>query len=359
MRAPNIQELFATPTVGLAGANDPCAGRVITATDFGCLAQGLVVGQQTAANPAGQYNGLLGGNPDLEPEKATTKTIGVVIQPGFLPRLSITVDYFDIRIRDAIQPAAQDSVLNDCTLNATATFTPVSCSLINRDVAGSLWLSPGGFVSNIPNNLGRVRTTGIEVNGAYNQPIGDMGSLSLSFVGTYLDKYRTDNGLTQPYECAGYYGPVCSVGGTVNSGAPLPKYRGKTRLTWQMPSGIGLSAQWRYIGRVKAETTQQANQSVAAPGAVGDIDDPAFGPNKQIKAFNYIDLASTFRIGDTFNFRLGVNNVFDKQPPLITSGNAGVTGSNLCPTGPCNGNTYPATYEALGRYFYAGVTLDF
>ena len=60
-----------------------------------------------------------------------------------------------------------------------------------------------------------------------------------------------------------------------------------------------------------------------------------------------------------YTFRLGVNNVFDKQPPLVTSGNANRDGSNLCPTGPCNGNTYPATYDALGRYLFAGVTLDF
>lgn len=354
-RAPNIQELFATPTVGLAGANDPCAGRPITAapSDAGCRAQGLAVGQGTTANPAGQYNGLLGGNPNLTPEKATTKTLGVVLQPRFIPRLSVTVDYFDIRIRDAIQPAAQDSILNDCTLNATPTFTPASCALINRDVAGSLWLTPGGFVSNIPNNLGRVRTTGIEVNGSYTQPLGDFGSLSLSFIGTYLDKYRTDNGITQPYDCAGFYGPVCSAGGTVNSGAPLPKYRSKTRVTLQMPSGIGISGQWRYVGKVRAENSQTANQSVGAPIT------SQFNPGQRLKAFSYFDLASTIAIGENFNFRLGVNNVFDKEPPLVTSGNANVTGSNLCPTGPCNGNTYPATYDALGRYLYAGITLDF
>ncbi len=78
VRAPNIVELFAPQFVGLDGSNDPCA-HLITADDFGCIAQGLVVGQSPAANPAGQYNGLLGGNPDLTPEKATTKTIGVVL----------------------------------------------------------------------------------------------------------------------------------------------------------------------------------------------------------------------------------------------------------------------------------------
>jgi len=358
VRAPNIQELFATPTVGLNGAADPCAAlvdadgnkRAVGAADFGCLAQGLALGQGITANPAGQYNGLIGGNPDLRPEKATTKTLGVVFQPTFLPRFSLTVDYFDIKLRDAIQPPAQDAILKDCTLNATATFTPVSCGLINRDAAGSLWLTPGGFVDNIPNNLGSVQTKGIEVNGAYSQPIGELGTLSFSFIGTYLDKYKVDNGITPTYDCAGLYGPVCSSGGTTAGGSTLPRWRHKARLSWQGRSGVGLSMQWRYIGKVKAETLDDS-QSLA-----GDF---TFDPGLRLKEQNYFDLTGTVSIGDNYTFRIGVNNIFDKQPPLVTSGNANRDGSNLCPTGPCNGNTYPATYDALGRYIFAGVTLDF
>lgn len=350
VRAPNIQELFATPTVGLAGSSDPCAGTPVTATDYGCIAQGLAVGQGTTPNPAGQYNGLLGGNPDLTPEKATTKTFGVVLQPSFLPRFSLTVDYFDIKLKDAIQPPAQDAILKDCTLNATATFTPFSCSLINRDAAGSLWLTPGGYVDNTPSNLGKVRTKGIEINSAYSHEIGDFGTLSMSFIGTYLDKYRVDNGITEAYDCAGLYGPVCSGGGTTAGGSMLPKWRHKLRTTLQTASGVGVSLQWRFIGKVSAETLD-SSQSLA-----GDFN---FDPGLHIKSYSYFDLAGTFAIGDSYTFRLGVNNIFDKQPPFVTSGSAVRDGSNLCPTGPCNGNTYPGTYDALGRYLYAGVTLDF
>lgn len=350
VRAPNIQELFATPTVGLNGASDPCAGAPITATNYGCLAQGFTVGQGTTANPAGQYNGLIGGNPDLTPEKATTKTVGIVLQPSFLPRFSLTVDYFDIKLKDAIQPPAQDAILKDCVLNATATVTPVSCGLIHRDAAGSLWLTPGGYVDNIPTNQGQVRTKGIEVNSAYSRPIGDAGTLSFSFIGTYLDKYQVNNGITEVYDCAGYYGPVCSAGGTTAGGAMLPKWRHKMRTSFQMSNGIGLSLQWRYIGKVSAETLDDS-QSLH-----GDYN---FNPGLHIKAQSYFDLATTVSIGDHYTFRLGANNILDKQPPLVTSGSAIRDGSNLCPTGPCNGNTYPATYDALGRYIYASVTLDF
>lgn len=358
VRAPNIQELFSTPTVGLNGATDPCAAlvdangdkRPVGATDYGCLAQGLAVNQGIVANPAGQYNGLLGGDPDLTPEKATTKTVGIVLQPRFLPRFSLTVDWFDIKLKDAIQPPAQDAILKDCTLNATATFTPISCGLINRDAAGSLWLTPNGYVDNIPSNLGRVHTRGIEVNSAFSQEIGQIGTLSLSFVGTYLDKYKVDNGITEAYDCAGLYGPVCSSGGTTAGGSMLPKWRHKLRTTLQLADGLGISFQWRYIGKVKAETLDDS-QSLH-----GDFN---YDPGLRIKSHSYFDLTTTFAVSDNYTFRLGVNNLFDKQPPLVTSGNANRDGSNLCPTGPCNGNTYPATYDALGRYIFAGVTLDF
>lgn len=351
VRAPNIQELFATPTVGLNGSADPCAGiGAITATDYGCRAQGIAVGQGITANPAGQYNGLVGGNADLTPEKATTKTIGVVIQPSFLSRFALTVDYFDIKIEQAIRSFGQDATLQDCTDNATASFTPASCALIHRDAAGSIWLTPGGFVSDLPNNVGELQTKGIEVGASYSMSLGGLGRLSLNMNGTYLDSYKVNNGLTTPYDCAGLYGPTCSIGGSTDAGAPLPEWRHKLRATLQTQDGPSISVQWRHIGPVHAETTTDQ------PSLAGDFN---FDPGTRLKPFNYIDASATFTVGSAYTLRLGVNNVFDLEPPLVTSGNAGRGGSNLCPTGPCNGNTYPATYDALGRYLFAGITLNF
>jgi outer membrane receptor protein involved in Fe transport len=356
-RAPNIQELFATQNVALDGSTDPCSGKVIATTDYGCRAQGLLVGQKTASNPAGQYNGLLGGTPTLTPEKATTKSVGIVLQPRFLPRFALSVDWFDIKIKNAIRSFGPDAVLADCVAKATATSTPASCSFIHRDVSGSLWLTPNGYVNDLPTNVGQVETRGIEVNGSYSQPIGGLGNLSLTVVGTYLDAYKVNNGLSPIYDCAGLYGPTCSKGGTTDAGSPLPRWRHKARLTWQAPMGLGLSAQWRYIGPVKAETLSQyavLNSNVTTPGSGFN-----YNPGLHIKSYSYFDLALTAAVGKSFNFRLGVNNLLDKQPPFVTSGNGNRAGSNLCPTGPCNGNTYPAVYDALGRYLFAGVTLDF
>jgi iron complex outermembrane receptor protein len=348
-RAPNIQELFAPNFVGLDGANDPCA-KIVTATDYGCLAQGLVVGQSPTPNPAGQYNGLLGGNPNLKPEKATTKTVGVVLQPRFLPRFALTLDYWDIDLKDAIQGFGADAIINNCIQFSTATTPAASCDLVQRDAAGSIWLTSNGFVVDTPSNSGRIQTDGWDISSSYSHRLGGMGNLSASFNGTYLRNYKVDNGLEGgTYNCAGLYGPICS-GAVVASSAPMPEWRHKARLGWQLPMGLGLSLQWRHIGKVKAETL---DDSITLRG------DFPLDPGLRIKAFNYFDFATTATIGDHYNLRLGVNNLFDKRPPIITGGSAALGGSNLCGAGSCNGNTYPGTYDALGRYFYAGATLNF
>ena len=352
VRAPNIQELFSTPFVGLSGSSDPCAGHTITATEFGCIAQGLAVGTGTPANPAGQYNGLLGGNPNLQPETAKTWTVGGVIQPSSVPGLAVTVDYFNIKVDDAINGFGVDAILNDCVAKATATFTPSSCGLVNRNVAGSLWLTPDAFTENLPGNVGSVQTRGIEFASTYSHDIGSLGSLALNFQGTKLLAYDVNNGLTDPYDCAGLYGPTCSAGGTTSSGAPLPKWRHKARLTYNTPFDLGLSMQWRYVGSVDAETTV-VNATLNPPGTFN------FDPGLHIGAQSYFDLVAVYSLRDAYTMRLGVNNILDKEPPFVTSGNGNRAGSNLCPTGPCNGNTYPATYDALGRYLFLNVTLEF
>jgi len=350
VRAPNIQELFAPQFVGLDGSNDPCSGHTITAAEQGCIAQGVAEGTSTPSNPAGQYNGLLGGNPELTPEKATTKTVGVILQPSFIQRLAITVDWFNINVKNAIQGFGADAIVTACNDQTTDAANPApACGLINRDPAGSIWLTPGGFVVDTPNNEGEVETSGFDINGSYSLPLGGLGRLSTSFLGTWLRHYKVDNGLTDPYDCAGLYGPICS-GAVVASGAPMPKWRHKARATLQMPNGIGVSLGWRMVGKVKAETLEESN-SIA-----GDFN---FDPGLHVKAQHYFDLATTYSFGDHYNFRLGVNNILDNDPPLITGGSSARGGSNLCPAGSCNGNTYPGTWDALGRYIYAGVTLDF
>lgn len=336
VRVPNIQELFAPQIVALDGVTDPCAGFTLTAADVGCLAQGLRVGQTVVANPAQQYNGIIGGNQNLNPEKSTTKTLGIVIQPRMVPGLTVSVDWFDIKVKNAIQGYGADAILSSCVNDENLE----ACSLVHRNAAGSLWLTSDGYVMDTPVNVGGVKTRGYEFNGNYTTEVGNAGSVSLSLVGTLLDSYIVDNGLTASYDCKGYYGPTCEN--------PRPKWRHKARVTFRTPDGIGISLAWRYLTSVKVE---YQNPSPSLNGPFYDLDG-------KIGAQSYFDLTMTYDIGNNLQWRLGATNLLDRQPPLVTSG-SGNFGASACAGTYCNGNTYPGTYDALGRYVFTGVTLNF
>lgn len=335
-RVPNIQELFAPQIVALDGVTDPCSGFAITAANVGCIAQGLRVGQTVVANPAQQYNGIIGGNPNLNPEKATTKTLGVVIQPSMVRGLTLSVDWFDIKLKNAIQGYGADAILSSCVNDQNLQ----ACSLVKRNAAGSLWLTSDGYVIDTPVNVGGVKTRGFEFNGNYTTEIGSLGSLSLNMVGTLLDSYIVDNGLTAAYDCKGFFGPTCEN--------PRPKWRHKARATFRTANGLGVSMAWRYVGGVKVE---YQNASPSLNGPFYDLD-------AKIGAQSYVDLTVTYDIGDHLQWRLGASNLFDRQPPLVTSG-SGNFGQSACAGTYCNGNTYPGTYDALGRYVFTGVTMNF
>jgi len=117
-------------------------------------------------------------------------------------------------------------------------------------------------------------------------------------------------------------------------------WRAKTRLTLTTPDGIGLSAQWRFFSGTKRDTLS------SDPDLSTTTTRPA---DRTIAAQNYFDLTLTARIGDHYSFRLGVNNILDREPPIATQ----------LPAGSGSGNTYPQVYDAMGRYIFAGVTLDF
>ena len=328
VRVPTLQDLFAPQRVALDGSEDPCSGFTITAADTGCLAQGLSVGDVVAPNPAGQYNGFIGGVDSLQPEISDTFTAGAVLTPTFLPGFSLSADYFDIKVKGAIQGFGSDAIVTECTNTANPTF----CNLVHRDASGSLWRSADGYVINLPTNVGGLRTKGVDVTAAYNRQVGSFGRVSMSFVGTYLKELTTDNGISQAYDCAGYFGAVC--------GTPNPKWRHQLRVAVETKDGIGLSVRWRYFDKVKQD------RSSDNPTLTGTTQ-PA---NLRIPAVSYFDLGMTARIGDHYSFRLGANNVFDKAPPIL--------GTPACGSG-CNGNTYAQVYDALGRYIFMGVTLDF
>jgi iron complex outermembrane receptor protein len=358
VRAPNITELFTPQSVGLDGNTDPCTGANVTPgpvtpasklangnTFAQCSAMGVTTAQfgHVAANPAQQYNGQFSGNAGLQPEKSDTYSVGIVLQPRFIENFTTSVDWFEIKVNDTVGPVGADVILGNC-LNGVA----AACNAVHRDAGGTLWRSPNGFVQDPNINFGSLSTKGIDVKMNYRTPIPAAGSMSFSLEGTRLIDLQTQPLTGGPsYNCSALFGAIC--------GAPSPSWRHVFNTTWSTPwDGLDVTLRWRYLGKADSELTSTDPQ----------LTGKALPQTSHIPAYNYIDLTARFNLYKSISLQLGVNNVTDKDPPLIDSGGGGF-GSN-CPaisSGPtassCNGNTFPGTYDALGRFFFAHLTAQF
>ncbi|MGZ8362259.1 MAG: TonB-dependent receptor plug domain-containing protein [Caulobacteraceae bacterium] len=336
VRAPNILELFTPANAGLFGGGDPCAGAAPKFTAAQCALQGVTAAQYGSIPgcPAGQCRAIFGGNENLKPEESDTKSIGVVITPSFFRGFNMSVDYYDIEISDAIQGIGAQQIMAGCSQGGIAAY----CDLITRSPNGNIFTDTSSII-NINQNVGSYTAQGVDVEANYRTSFADMGvgewgSLSFNYVASFNLKTEITNvpGVTEPYDCAGYYGTNCGV--------PYPEYRHRFRATWGTPWDVQLSLAWRHIGSVDYDGT--SSQS-AIHDPVKDILPTKFD------AYNYIDLSGTWTIRDGTTLRVGVNNVFDKDPPL-TDGNKDTN---------VNGNTYPQVYDALGRTWFIGITADF
>jgi iron complex outermembrane receptor protein len=356
VRAPNIGELYNPQAVGLDGSLDPCAVPLKPGSTT-VLANGVTLHQceltgvtpaqfgNISPNTAFQYNGLIGGNPNLQPEKSDTYSFGLVFSPQFVPGLTASLDYYDIKVADAIGPITENAILAGCIgSNGNLAQQNFFCNKITRAGSGSLWESSSGFVTDIDENQGAIRTEGIDVKTSYRLPLPGLGSMLFSIEGT-----RTIELITQPtqqfdleYNCTGYYGAICGGGGS--------RWRHVFNGTWSTPwDGLDLNMRWRYYG------PQDSELGSGNPLLNGDGIQP-FPGTAHIPAYSYFDLTATFNLYKNVRLELGVNNITDKVPPLVT----GADCSTSSPAGAnCNGNTFPGVYDAMGRYLFAHISAQF
>lgn len=316
MRHANIRELFRPQGLNLFNMDeDPCAGNNPSATFEECARTGVTADQygQIFDNPAGQYNYMQGGNPQLRPETSETKAIGFVWRPHWDNDFDFSVDYFDIDVEDAVGIVDPEFALEQCLSTGASDY----CALVKRNDNGSIWQGSEGYIAATNVNIGYLRRTGIDINSNYQIRLDDMGRVKFNLVGTYFINFDEQ---PQPgsdlIECAGMWGSSC--------GAPNPEWQHNLRSTWITPWDMTMSANWRHLGGV-----EDVN-------GVQDLD-----------AENYLDLTAQFMFGEGGRFSVGVNNVFDNDAPLIANRVSD------------NGNTFPSYYDALGRYFFAGFEYKF
>jgi outer membrane receptor protein involved in Fe transport len=336
VRAPNVQELFSPQAIGLGGNEDICAGATPAATFEQCARTGVTAAQygNILENPAGQYNSLDGGNPLLDVEKADTITVGVVFTPAAVTGLSVTVDYYDIKIDDTISAFQPDDVVRACANEGD----PALCGLINRDALGTLWLTKRGYTEATQQNIGEVRATGFDVTANYPWNLGDSGFITFSLVGSTLLKNSLDNPLVS-YDCAGFMGNQCG-----NWRGPMPKWRHRVRAAWNTNFNTTFTLGWRMLGPVTnddfSDNPDLRNESthLALTNAGSD----------KFPAYHWFDLHATYSFRDGLRLTGGVNNILDKEPPL----GAGLSDIDYGPG-------YFGAYDYMGRSLYLNLQFEF
>jgi outer membrane receptor protein involved in Fe transport len=308
-------------------AQDPCSDGVAGGTSVSgyteaqCARSGLQAQHwgRNLDSPAGQYNFLQGGNPDLAPEEADTYSVGFVYSPAFLEGFNLTVDYYDIKIEDGINNLTPEFILTECLDGDDA-----QCGLVQRGNNGDLWVgseTTSGQVTALNDNLAVEQVKGYDIIADYVMDIGEWGSLNFNNVMAVVDTWDQQELSSAPkIACEGNWGTTC--------GYPTPDLQNNFRVTWTTPWDVTASMQWRYIS---------------------DVDD--LNGNRDLSERNYVDIAGIWDVTDWATLRAGVNNVSDASPPV--AGNAAGPSING------NGNVFPGMYDALGRYWFFGASVGF
>lgn len=327
IRSPALRDLFAAQGQNFAPApNDPCSARNIATGTSTRAANCTAAGRP--ANYDFVYTSSLeiisGGNPGLKEEKSTSITLGGVYSPSFIPGLSLTVDYYDIEVKDVIQSVSAQNILNSCY--DAADLNNVFCGLIKRAGVGG---GPRGeqpfrvlegslLVSAI--NYAKRTARGIDTQLSYRQSF-DWGSAG--FRALWVRSLERNN-----FEIPTDPGRINRVLGEL--GDPENEINLNANVTF---GNVTFGYQMRWIDGMYLNTFEDFNELQGR--APENADWAGF---QKYPAVSYHDLRVAFDATKQVNVYFGVDNVGDKKAPL------GLTG-----VGDGSG-----IYDVRGRYLYLG-----
>jgi outer membrane receptor protein involved in Fe transport len=315
-RAPSVQELFALLGQTFWDITDPCdINNLVNGTSFredNCSATltALGIDPTTYLTPSSlSVSGLNGGNPDLDQETSDTVTFGLIFAPDFIEGLTISADWYDIKLEDAIEFSSPEQAANLCV--DLAQPNNEFCDLITRG-------SDGGIVDFIeqPQNVAVLSTKGIDFNITYNV---DLSSLGASANWGAVNFVLTVNNLVEL--------KTTSLPGTApvsNKRQPnAPEWQANFDVQWQLPRTL-IRWQVHYFDETNRfdNTTTRNNPNIVAPRYL------------QFERKLTHDLYGSFMFSEQLSVYIGVNNVTDEQPDV---------GSIFYPV------------SAVGRYLFAGV----
>lgn len=328
VRAPNVRELFEEQTTTFGGLVDPCSP-ALGLVDDPAIAAACVRNGAADLPPEFEFASPLqttGGSTDLKAERAKTLTMGFVAQP--MPNLSLTLDYYDIDIRDVIGVfgGGTDFTVFGCISGGGDPADPL-CQAYERDPSGEII-----FINQVASNLTRVRTRGIDWQLAYRFPLLG-GDFRLNLSGTRLlsSEIQPNKGL-DAVQCDGFFRSTC--GSTVIGGA-APRWKLFNRFGWQR-GPVNLSLRHRYFSATR-DSFFAVNEALGLPP-------PNFIPERGhvLESRHYFDAAVGFEINDRFDLTLGVNNLANNKPAQISFGAT-------------QANTDASLYDVLGRRFFVAL----
>ena len=264
------------------------------------------------------------GNINLKPEVADSIGLGVVLRPRFLPGFGASVDYYNIRIKDAISTVNAATVVSQCFQGNT-----LFCSQITRDQSN---VSTQVIVQ--PVNLARQIARGLDFEASYTRPFlgGDLNFRALAT--RFLKNYLND-GITPPTDTVGTNG----TNGTLKNS--LPKWRYLASIGWNRePVALTLTARGFSAGVYNTSYIQCTSNCPTSTVANMTIN------NNQLPGATYFDANVTVNLSKRIQAFLAVDNLLNKDPAQMAYG-PGIG------TAPLSVN--PVLYDVLGRSFRAGV----
>ena len=352
-RAPSVTDLYAGPAGNAPLLTDVCVGYGADLNHDGVIddtnpnhaaACGAVTGAtnidpNTGIEDTGlsQSTGVVSGAAyvgyDLKPEQGKSFDWGLVYDPSWLPGFSVSLDYWRMYLNDTITNISAQIVLNSCFENAASDL----CRFINRFSDGEV-----NYIRQPAVNLGRLDVKGWDVALRYKLPDTAWGSWSFGFDGTYVaqwdndtDPIRSDDAIVH---LAGHFNSSYGMFGRVRARAFANWNKGDWSASWRI----------RYIGAFDLGNAD-INQGSSADGACNLVNRPQFcGVEVPYGSTTYHSFSVTYampKINSTIE--LGVDNAFDKQPPIVYNNNV------------LNANTDVNTFDTIGRYFFGRYTVKF
>lgn len=345
VRVPTQSDLFDPVGQNFAFIADPCDVANINAGPnraANCAAAGIPPGFRNEPARAASISFAQGGNPFLTAEKSDSYTVGAVLTPTFAPGLSVAIDYYDITVKNLIATLGAQQIINLC-YDSQSLDNPY-CPLVNRLPNGN-FDDPAVLAG--PVNFARLVTSGIDVDAQYQHTFANSDKIALRFIGSWLRERTQFTDPTNPL-----------VPNRIKSELGDPEWEASFSASYQT-GPFGIRWQTRYIGKQTIGTYEAQNPS---PGLCPSTGTVGFSGNSctpgQIVVLDplnadqfpqvyygdlfYHDLRLTFDVDKKFRFYVGVDNLFDTEPPF-----------NLLGTGAGS-----AIFDTTGRYYYAGIRFD-